>query len=77
MITQAQYERLCELFEGPPRVGREWQDVADLLESFEQLYEALDRCAASGARALQQKDFELLVNDYEEPTVRLKKASGL
>lgn len=70
MITQEQYERLCRTQTQPyPKIQNE--DVADLLEAFEELYTELDKtCMERGTR---HKAFELLYDGDGNERVKLKK----
>lgn len=77
MITQAQYERLCakadRFHAGQGR--KENEDLADLLESFEELHAALDHELMNTTKGAA-KSFELLYDADGDQRVTLVNPKG-
>lgn len=74
MITQTQYDKLCAAIESGNRDTLWFCDVADLLESYEQMHTELDHTLMSGSKRVRVQAFELLYDSEGESRVALKKS---
>lgn len=73
MLTQAQYNRLCACVATGSKNPINLADAADLLESFETLYEMADRFCMSGSHVVTYADYRAMYDDDGEARVALAK----